>query len=421
MPGEQTSRSKWMALVGVCLGVLMFTLDGSVVNIAVPSLLKAFNCTLTDVEGIITGYLFVIVILLLPVASVARRVGEKRIYLTGLAVFSLGSLLCGFSSKVEWLTIFRLVQGLGAVCLAALMSSIVIKIFPKEQLGRALGIVTASATLGASLGPSIGGFLIYAAGWRSIFLINLPIGLVAFTLIACSLPRDVPPAGPAKKITMGMRLALFRNSALSIGLLGRFLAMAGNAAYLFLTPLMLEVALKYTTYTAGLLLAVAPILTGALSPVFGSLADKYGVSRFTIAGVATMIVALLIMSTFAVPMNGWEFIARVVLWGVGLGIFNAPNNARTMNSVSPEKSGTASALFSMAIILGQMAGVMVAGYLFHRMAFGGVAAGNIHLLAPELIASSVGRTLLCFAIPVAGLLGVIVWQTWTEGRRAKAS
>lgn len=136
MSAKSHPSSKWWALAGVCLGVLMVTLDASIVSIAVPTFLKVFGCELAEVEWVMIGYLLVIIIFLLPVAAVARRVGQKRVFLFGLALFTAGSLLCGIASGIGWLIAFRLVQGAGAVCMTALMSSIVIGTFPKEHLGR---------------------------------------------------------------------------------------------------------------------------------------------------------------------------------------------------------------------------------------------------------------------------------------------
>lgn len=390
----------------------MVTLDGSIVSIAVPTFLRVFGCGLAEVEWVMVGYLLVIIIFLLPVAGIARRVGQKRVFLFGLALFTCGSLLCGLAPGIGWLVAFRLVQGAGAVCMTALMSSIVTGAFAKDHLGQALGIVTAAATLGASLGPTIGGLLISWAGWRAIFLVNLPIGLTACLLIARSLPRDLSAAN-LPKMTLGMRLTLLRNATLSVGLLGRFVAMAVNAAYLFLTPLLLENALKYSTFRSGLLLAVAPILTGIISPLFGGLADKFGTVRFNLAGLGVMILAAFTMSTFSATMTEWEFIAKVALWGLGMGIFNAPNSARIMQSVPPANSGTVSAFFSMSIMLGQMVGVMLAGALFRVFAFPASSsshATSIHLLPPASVASSVAQSLLLFGLPIACILVLNIVQ-----------
>ncbi len=411
--------SKWWALAGVCLGVLMVTLDGSIVSIAVPTFLRVFGCGLADVEWVMIGYLLVIVVFLLPVAAVARRFGQKRVFLFGLVLFATGSLLCGLAPGIGWLIAFRLVQGAGAVCMTALMSSIVIGTFPKDHLGQALGIVTAAATLGASLGPTIGGFLITWAGWRAIFLVNLPLGLAACLLIARSLPQDLP-AADLPRVTLRMRLTLLRNATLSIGLLGRLIAMVVNAAYLFLTPLLLENALKYSTFRSGILLAVAPVLTGIISPFFGGLADKFGTVRFNLAGLGCMLLATFTMATFSAAMTEWEFMAKVALWGLGLGIFNAPNNTRIMQSVPSAKAGTVSAFFSMAIMLGQMGGVILAGALFNAFAFpesSSHSSTSIHLLPPALIASSVAQSLLLFGLPIACLLLLNIVQASREKRR----
>ncbi len=135
----------------------MYTLDGSIVNIAVPTLLRVFQTDVVTVQWVIIGYLLVIICGLLAIARLAEWWGQKRIFIIGLGLFTLGSLLCGLSPNIYSLIAFRIVQGFGAVCMAALMSATVISLFPAHQLGQALGIVTTAATLGTSLGPSLGG------------------------------------------------------------------------------------------------------------------------------------------------------------------------------------------------------------------------------------------------------------------------
>lgn len=407
MSSDSKSPNPWLALLGVCFGVFMFTLDGSIVNIAVPTLIRELDASLTQVQWVIQAYLLVVVLLLMPVAHFSGRIGQKRIFLTGIALFTIGSALCGTAGNIEFLIGFRMIQAVGAVGMAALMSSIVAASFPKEQLGQALGLVTATATLGTSLGPTIGGFLIDASSWHLIFLVNLPTGIVAFTLVSYGIPKEANDA-PTSTVALGEYLSLFRSINFSIGITARFLSMFANAAFLFLTPILLEAVLHYNVSKAGLLLAVAPILIGISSPLFGGIADRFGRIPFLFLGQAIMVAGVLAMGTFSATTTELEFIFKAAIWGLGVGIFNAPNSAVLMSNAPPKLSDAVSALISLAIILGQFAGVAVGGTLFHFLAFRTVPGTDqsILSLAPADTAAAIAETLGLFAIPL-GLLFLV--------------
>jgi len=394
--------ARWLALVGVCLGVFMFTLDASIVNIAVPTLIRELHTTISAVQWVIQAYLAVIVVLLLPLSRLASRVGRKRLFLAGIVFFVAGSFLCGTADSMGSLVGFRVVQAVGAACISSLMSSIVNAAFPAGRLAQALGIVAATATLGTSLGPTIGGFLIDAASWHAIFLVNVPVGVVAFALVATMLPSSSSrPAADAPALKEFF--SLLGNGRVRVGVAGRMATMMANGALLFLAPLLLENALRYSTWKAGLFLAASPIIVGITSPIFGSLADRFGRGRFLAAGLAGMIGGMLVMRTLSPDMSEAGFLLRVAVWGIGMGIFNAPNAADVMAAAPGRLADGASALLSLAIVLGQLVGVAAGGALFRRLAFG-AHEGAVIDLAPAALAGAVGGALCVFALPFAGLV-----------------
>lgn len=415
---EKEKPVLWLAVVGICLGVFMFTLDSSIVNIAVPTLVREFNATLAEVQWVIQAYLIVIVLLLLPVGHFAERLGRKGVFVTGIILFTLGSFLCGWSRDIEWLIAFRLLQALGAVCMAALMSSMIHFCVPARRLGQALGFVTSTATLGSSLGPTIGGFLIDAGGWRLIFLVNVPIGLVALLLVLFKLPRPEPSNPASAGPGLAAYATLLRDLRFVSGMTGRMASMAANGAFLFLLPLLLENALAYSTSKAGLFLAAAPILIGATSPIFGSLADRYGRPPFLLTGQIAMILGILILGTLTAEVDELGFLLRVSLWAIGMSLFNAPNGSQIMTSAPEGLLNAASAGLSLSIMLGQLLGVAVGGALFHFFAFGGLhprAGEKLVELPPETIAHAVAWSLACFAIP-----SLAAFVLYLFSRRARA-
>ena len=183
-PLPDPSAKKWWAMLGVGLGVLMFTLDTSIVNIALPTLVQVLHTDFATIQWVVLSYLLVLTAVVLGAARLGDIMGKKRLYMGGLALFTLSSLLCGLAPTVGWLIAFRTLQGMGAVMISALGAAIVTEAFPSAERGRALGIIGATVSLGIALGPSIGGVLIGLSGWRSIFLVNVPIGIFALFVVA---------------------------------------------------------------------------------------------------------------------------------------------------------------------------------------------------------------------------------------------
>src|ERR671933_1238121 len=184
-------QAKWWAMLGIGLGVLMFTLDTSIVNIALPTLVKQLNTSFATIQWVVLSYLLIVTALVLGAARLGDMLGKKRLYLIGLIIFTISSLLCGLAPDVGWLIGFRALQGLGAVFISALGAAIITEVFPDSERGRALGIIGAVVSLGVALGPTVGGLLIGIAGWRTIFWVNLPICIFATLIILRFVPSSV--------------------------------------------------------------------------------------------------------------------------------------------------------------------------------------------------------------------------------------
>jgi EmrB/QacA subfamily drug resistance transporter len=186
---------KWLILTSVSLGSLMGTLDGSIVNIALPAIEDDFRVDLTSIEWVVVAYLLVVGALLLPFGRLGEVLTFKRVYLVGFAIFALASVCCGAAPNVIVLIAFRVAQAIGAAMIMAMGPAIVARTFPANERGRALGLNAISVSIGLSLGPALGGILTQAATWRAIFFINAPIGLVAIAWAARVLPEEMPGKG----------------------------------------------------------------------------------------------------------------------------------------------------------------------------------------------------------------------------------
>jgi EmrB/QacA subfamily drug resistance transporter len=411
----QSSR-RWWALLGLCLGVFMSTLDSSIVNISMPTLKEEFNTTFATIQWVALSYLLVITSMMMGIARLADMTGKKKLYMTGLALFTLGSLSCGLSPTVGWLIGFRALQGCGAVMMTALGAAIITEIFPPHERGRALGISGGAVSVGIALGPMLGGVLIGTLGWQSVFLVNVPVGIITFLIVWQLVPPSKPGdsdqrfdfAGalillvtlacyaigatlgqdigfnnslvPGLLITAGLGLGLFlliesrvrqpmidltmfRNLLFSLNLLMGFL-MFIMIAGLFIMPFFLELVEGYSTEQAGLMLTVFPVAMGLFAPVSGALSDRFGSRVISLIGSIIVIIGCLLTSTLHQDMSVPGYILRIAPLGIGVGMFNSPNNSAIMGTAPRDRLGVASGLMALSRTLGQSSGLPLIGALF---------------------------------------------------------
>lgn len=468
---QSGSPNKWWAMIGVCLGVLMFTLDTSIVNVALPTLVQTFQTTFTTIQWVVLSYLLVITALVLGAARLGDMMGKRQLYLGGLVVFTISSFLCGLAPGVGWLIGFRALQGMGAVMIAALGAAIVTEVFPDSERGRALGIIGAAVSLGIASGPTVGGLLISVAGWRSIFLVNVPIGIFSSFIVWRYIPADVHLPGKQRfdwlgalimsitlvcfalgmtegqtqgfgsPIVLGLlaiaavgliafiglesrlkqpmlELSLFRNLFFSLSLLTGVLVFIALAGTLLIIPFFLELVLGYSTQHVGLLLAISPILSGIIAPFSGTLSDRFGTRLISCVGLLLMTLGCLLISTFHTEMTDLDYIGRVVFFGLGIGMFQSPNNSAVLGEVPLERLGIASGLLALSRTLGQTAGLPIMGALFALFTLAGTDATDVTNAPPEaLVAGMRSAFHVAAAIMfVAAMLVASLW--WMERRKA---
>lgn len=460
----QPSDRKWWAMLGVGLGVLMFTLDTSIVNIALPTLVQVFGTSFATIQWVVLSYLLVITALVLGAARLGDMFGKKKLYLGGLVVFTISSLLCGLAPGVGWLIGFRALQGFGAVMISALGAAIVTEVFPSSERGRALGIIGAVVSLGVALGPSVGGVLISIAGWRSIFLVNLPIGIFALFVVM----RNVPASpgtnrnqrfdfwgaillsivltlfaigmtygqdfGFLKPITLALLgtaviglvlfvrlearmvqpmldLQLFQNLQFSLSLVAGVLVFIVISGSIFILPFFLELVLHYPTQHVGLLLAVSPILGGIVAPISGNLSDRFGTRKISLLGLGFMFVGCLAISTLNASTTDLDYMIRVAPFGVGLGLFQSPNNSAILGSAPRDRLGIASGLLALSRTLGQTTGVPVLGSFFTFLTLMRSNVTSVTGAPPEALVVGLRGTFEIAAIALF-LAMAIVFRLW---------
>lgn len=462
-------QNKWFSLAGLGLGVFMATLDSSIVNISLPTLADIFSARFATVQWVMLSYSLVLTSLMLSAARLGDMVDKKKVYMTGLVLFSFGSLLCGLSPSVGALIGFRAVQGLGAVMMQSLGIAMATQIFPPAERGKALGIMGGIVSIGIAVGPALGGLLIGLTGWRSIFWVNLPVGLITFFMVRRFVPAlvpaqrgqrfDIPGAlillaslgcyalgmtlgqnlgfanplplallaaaliGLAGLIAVEKRtaqamidLSLFHNPLFSLNLLMGFLTfivMAGS----FILPFFLELVKGYPTQQVGLMMMAMPAAMGLTAPASGILSDRFGSRGISMAGLTVVLLGCLTMSTLSQETTPLGIMLRLAPIGIGFGLFQSPNNSAIMGTAPRERLGIASGLLSLSRTLGQSTGLPLMGVVFSAFAVrasrGGLPAGaDITSASPAALTSAIHGTYLVGAgvISLALLLAVIAYR-----------
>jgi EmrB/QacA subfamily drug resistance transporter len=436
-PSVDYSR-KWHVLSAVAMGIFLATIDGSIVNVALPTLVRSFGTDFATVQWVVLAYLLGLATLLLSMGRLGDMVGKKPVYNTGFVIFTLGSVLCGLAPSVHWLVAFRVIQAIGASMILALGIAIVTEAFPPNERGKALGISGTIVSIGIVIGPTLGGLILDALSWHWIFFVNLPVGIVGTLMVL----RFVPALRPKGRqrfdlagaltlfasllalllgLTLGQRLGfaetrvlllfasslillaafvtielrtsqpmvelgLFRNSLFSVNLitgLSTFVAMGGT---IILMPFYLENVLGYGTRQVGLLMATVPLALGVVAPISGALSDRVGTRPITVLGLLSMVFGFLAMTTLGPGTTTMGYILRFLPVGMGMGIFQSPNNSAVMGAVPRERLGVASGLLSITRTLGQTMGIAVLGALWASRVFfhAGVAAAGGATTAPAL-------------------------------------
>jgi len=477
-PGPKGASRPALAMLGVNLMVFMATLDMSIVNVALPTLVDTLASDFATIQWVILSYILVIASLLLLVSRYGDLHDKKRVFSTGLALFILASLCCGLAPSVSWLIAFRAAQGIGAAMSQALGMAIVTQLAPPASRGRALGFIGGAVALGLMLGPPLGGLLIGLAGWRSMFLLNIPIGLVALYVVRRHMPALPPvragerfdvPGAIAASLTLGsyclgmtlaqqngladpaalsllalslaglaafirlerraafpmLDLSLFANPLVSLPLLMSVLVFITGASG-FIMPFFLQTAQGRSVTEMGIIMMILPASMALTAPVSGALADRYGSRAISLVGLSVLCCGCLALGTLAVDTPWWGYLLRTMPVGLGIGIFQAPNNSAIMGQMPPHRLGVGSGLANYARVFGQSTGLPLVGAIFSSLVLsrGHVASQAAFTSAPpaDLAAGVAGVfNWLAALLLVAIGLGIAVWKLEVRRERTAAS
>ncbi len=403
--------SKWKVLFIVCLGIFMSTLDGSILNIANPTIAKSLAVGLQQIQWVVTSYMLAITATLLFLGNLGDKIGSNRIYTAGFLGFTLGSVLCGLSHTLSSLIAARVFQALGASMLMATGIGIVSNNFPPDERGKALGLTGSIVGIGNMTGPSLGGFLVARFAWPTIFWINVPIGVLAFFLAWRYLPRQEQASSdrgfdPVGIILFGLSatilvlslsahagldwnllilglllllafyhyekrspqplldLGLFKVKTFLFGnILGFIIYILQNFMY-FLLPFYLERLLGYSPAQSGLLMTIPPICLIFTAPLAGSLSDRIGPARLTSVSFLLASLAFVVFSLMNAETGPLHIILGLVIFGIGMGCFGSPNNSSILGAVPKSKAGYTGGFIATIRNFGHALGIALSASLF---------------------------------------------------------
>jgi EmrB/QacA subfamily drug resistance transporter len=456
----QARPDRWRILPFVLLAPLMGSLDGSIVNVALPKVASSLGASLGEVQWVVSSYLIAISALILAFGKIADRIGKTRVFRWGFAVFGLGSLLCALARSLPVLVAARAAQAVGAAMFMSSNQAIIATIFPPGERGRALGFLGTTVSVGTMIGPPLGGAMVQFFGWPSLFLINIPIAIAAFVAGSAMLPRDdergtltgfdlpgsalfgisiaslfwflltgrqpdgagaaaiaVPAAaalGFAAFILRERRaadpmidLSIFRSGLFSISVLCVLVVFVALFCVNLVLPFYLQDVLGLAPSAAGLVLLASPLMTGLIAPLGGSLSDRIGAEGLTVVGLSVELAALCLMNLLGPSSSPALAAACLALLGIGSGIFGSPNTKIIMSCAPADKLGIAGSINALARNLGMVSGITLA-----------VALVGADISTAGADAAFVGRMRLVF-IAAAALMALAIALTAARALAAR--
>ncbi|CAI0856310.1 MFS transporter [Serratia proteamaculans] len=437
-------------LASLSLSMLVSSLGASIANIGLPTLAQAFNTSFQAVQWVMIVYLLTITTSIIAVGRLGDRIGRRRLLLLGIGLFSVASALCAIAPDIWLLLAARIAQGLGAAVMMAMTMALVGETLGKENTGRAMGLLGSMSAIGTALGPSLGGALIFGFGWRAMFLVNFPLGLLAFILVYRYLPGNPPQwqkdtgrfdlpgslllgltlASYALSMTLGqgdfgainlllllcaglgtglfirlenstasplIQLALFRQPGLSSGLMMSALVMTVMMTSLVVGPFYLTRGLGLTVGQAGLAMSAGPLVAALFGVPAGRLVDRLGAQKITAVGLAVMTLGAGVMSMMLLSEGVLGYVAPLCLITLGYSLFQVANNTALMKHAAPEQRGVISGMVNLSRNLGLITGASAMGALFMLAA----NTGDIKLATAEAISHGMRVTYLAAGVLVA--------------------
>jgi EmrB/QacA subfamily drug resistance transporter len=410
-------KSRWIILIIVIMSTFMATLDGSIVNVALPKMATVLGITTSTIQLVVTSYLIIIAGTVLIFGRLGDILGKTRMFKFGLGLFTLGSLFCGITSSFPILIVARVVQAIGAAGSMANSHGIITEVFPVSERGKALGLNATAVALGSLVGPGLGGLIVGNSRWEFIFLINVPIGLLSLFFAFKLLPGEhkaakgrldgigailfmlfVIPLFVAlgqglnrgftdpfilfgfivaavsfvvfilverKRQDPLLQLDMFKNRLFSLSIFCGYITFIAIFCSNIIQPFYLQNVMAFTPQRTGLILMIYPLILTVVAPLSGTLSDKIGSEILTFIGLSLVSVGLLLMSTLNEHSSIINLVIFTAIMSIGMGLFQSPNNSLIMSTVEKNKLGIAGSINALIRNLGMVCGIALATTLLY--------------------------------------------------------
>lgn len=469
---KSTYDHKWHIFAALGSGIFLASMSQYIVIVALPELISEFNGDFALVQWVVLSFSLTQTAIMLSVGRLGDMVGKRPLFLYGTVVFALGSVLAGLSPNIQLLILFRVVQAIGGAFATALSMGMVTETFPPSERGKALGFFSATVSVGGVVGPVVGGILLNLLSWRWIFYVGIPFSFISFFLAW----RYLPSAPPLVRqrfdwfgsitlfsgllmlmlyLTFGERggflspamlgllffsvlalvlfvhtelrlkeplldLTIFKRERFSLNLSMRLISFIVLGGVTLLFPFYLQNLLSLDPAVVGILLTVTSVFFGLASPISGSLSDRFGFRRIALVGLVVFAFGCYTVSTLRADSSILGFVLRVIPIGLGMGIFQSPNNSAILGSVPSERLGVVSGINVIGRTFGRTAGVAALGSLwasrvstYAGQGFSGVVT---EAAAAAQIAALRDVAFVALAIVVVALL-LSVWGLLQQARR----
>ena len=414
---QMNTTHSYLAVIAVLAAIMMGVLDGTVMNVALPTLSKEFDVTPSNIIWVVNAYQLIVTMMLLGFAAIGDVFGYKRVFLCGVSVFVTASVMCAMSRSFEMMVVARVLQGIGGACTMSINTALLRIIFPPSRLGRVMAANAVIVAVTAASGPALGGAILSIGHWSWIFLMNIPLGLVAFFIGWKLLPHN-PPSKTVRKLDgqsvvlnavfFGLLIYTIEQIAhdgfSTLLLLQAVVAVIVGVVYirrqlqlpmpilpvdLFKIPIFaLSIGCSICCFTAqmlalvslpffmqhtlglsaaqtGLLLTPWPLATTLTAPLAGRLIERVHPGLLGALGMGVFALGLCLLATLGQISSPMELGWRMAICGIGIGLFQTPNNVTITTSAPMQRSGGASGMLGTARVLGQTLGTAMVAVLFH--------------------------------------------------------
>ncbi|MBN3236661.1 MFS transporter [Pectobacterium versatile] len=405
---DEPDQAKPGITLTLALAILSASLGTSIANIALPTLTAVFSAPFAQVQAVVIAYLAAMALSVVIAGRLGDRYGLKPVFITGLGLFAIASLLCAIAPQLWQLIAARALQGIGAAFLMTLGMALLRQTAGEKHVGRAMGIVGTVSALGTALGPSVGGFLLAIAGWRSLFWIQIPLVTIvlfmAFTLL---------PATPVKeKASLSGGLSL-RNTTLLPNLTINAAVTAVIMTTLIVGPYYLGLGLGLKETLVGLVMAIGPAVATFSGIPSGRLVDTWGFRRALTAGLSLVVTGTFMLAILPNLLGVTGYILAIIVLTPGYQLFQAANNTATLAEVPGNQRGTVSGLLNLSRNIGLIAGASIMGQVFAL----GVGTEDFTHAAPASLANGMQLTFFLAGAIVLVAIAFTRLPKWKQATR----